>query len=140
MTSHTLQPPARDRRRYLQAPFPYQLGPVGARKVLDDIQAAVITKPGAGEAPIIVPAEAADVPVRVIKPAHAETLPAVLHGHGGGWILGHAGTHDRHARALAAGINGALARYRHHMRASAVRRPDCHPPVAPGSAGRVAER
>jgi acetyl esterase/lipase len=42
------------------------------------------------------------VRVRIVKPAGvAGTLPVVLYVHGGGWVLGNAGTHDRLVRELA---------------------------------------
>ena len=45
-----------------------------------------------------------DVAVRIVKPAGAtDVLPAVLYVHGGGWVLGNAGTHDRLVRELAVG-------------------------------------
>ncbi len=98
-----------DRRCHLQAPFLHEFDPDGARKVLDDIQAAPIVKPDVEETWITVPAQVGDVPVRIVKPAGAAgTLPAVLNVHGGGWILGNAGTHDRLVRELAVGTNGAL--------------------------------
>src|SRR5262245_46634407 len=77
-------------------PFLYELGPDGARKVLDDIQAAPVDKPEVTEKWITVPAEVGDVRVRIVKPADATgPLPTVLYMHGGGWILGNAATHDR---------------------------------------------
>ena len=90
-------------------PFLYQLGPEGARKVLDDIQAAPIRKPDVDEKWLTVPADVGDVKVRLVKPVGAaSTLPAVLYMHGGGWILGNAGTHDRLVRELAVGVNAAI--------------------------------
>jgi acetyl esterase len=98
-----------------QPPFPYQLGPEGARKVLDDIQAAPIDKPKVDEKWIVVPAEVGDVEVRIVKPLGAGAgagatglLPAVLYVHGGGWVLGNAGTHDRLVRELAVGADAAV--------------------------------
>jgi len=91
-------------------PFLYELGPERARKVLDDIQAAPIDKPDVGEKWVTVPAEVGDVRVRLVKPVGAGGgLPVILYMHGGGWILGNAGTHDRLVRELAVGINAAVA-------------------------------
>src|SRR5262245_45416575 len=91
-------------------PFLYQLGPEGARKALDDIQAAPIEKPEVAEEWITVPSEVGDVRVRIVKPPNAPAvLPAVLYVHGGGWILGNAGTHDRLVRELAVGAGAAVA-------------------------------
>jgi acetyl esterase len=90
-------------------PFLYELGPEGARKVLDDIQAAPIRKPDVDEKWLTVPADVGDVKIRIVKPVGAVSmLPTVLYMHGGGWILGNAGTHDRLVRELAVGVNAAI--------------------------------
>jgi acetyl esterase/lipase len=80
-----------------------------ARKVLDDLQAAPVAKVDAEEKWITVPAAVGDVPVRIVKPVGASRpLPVVLYLHGGGWVLGNAGTHDRLVRELAVGVNAAI--------------------------------
>src|SRR5204863_3660618 len=108
-----------------QAPFLYELGPDGARKVLDDIQAGPIDKPEVDDRWISVPAEVGDVPVRIVKPGGATgPLPAVLYLHGGGWVLGNAGTHDRLVRELAVGANAAVVFVEYD------RSPEAHFPVA----------
>ena len=90
-------------------PLLYELGPDGARKVLDDIQAAPIDKPDVDEKWITVPAKVGDVRVRIVKPVGTTgSLPTVLYVHGGGWILGNAGTHDRLIRELAVGADAAV--------------------------------
>ena len=90
-------------------PFLYELGAEGARKVLDDVQAAPIDKLDIDEKWITVPAEVGDVQVRIVKPvATTGVLPVILYVHGGGWILGNAGTHDRLVRELAVGVNAAV--------------------------------
>ncbi len=90
-------------------PFLYELGPERARKILDDIQAAPVDKLEVDEKWITVPAEVGDVPVRIVKPASTRSpLPVVLYVHGGGWVIGNAGTHDRLVRELAVGANAAL--------------------------------
>src|SRR6201990_2955082 len=89
-------------------PFLYELTPDEARKVLDDVQAAPIDKLPVAEHWIPVPAEVGDVRVRIVRPAGAEgTLPVILYMHGGGWVLGNAGTHDRLVRELAVRAGGA---------------------------------
>src|SRR4051812_43731828 len=89
-------------------PFLYEVGVADARKVLDDIQAAAIEKLNVDEEWITVPADVGDVRVRIVKPVGAaDTLPAVLYVHGGGWVLGNAGTHDRLVRELAVGADAA---------------------------------
>ena len=91
-------------------PFLYELGPEGARKVLDDVQAAPVAKLDVDEKWITVPASVGDVRVRIVKPVgSAAPLPTILYIHGGGWILGNAGTHDRLVRELAVGVNAAVA-------------------------------
>jgi acetyl esterase/lipase len=85
-----------------QPPYLYQLGPEGARKVLDDIQAAPVPLANIDEKWITVPADVGEVRVRIVRPVGAPALlPAVLYIHGGGWVLGNAGTHDRLVRELA---------------------------------------
>jgi acetyl esterase len=90
-------------------PFLYELTPDEARKVLDDVQAAPIDKLPVDEQWITVPADVGDVQVRIVRPAGTEgTLPVILYMHGGGWVLGNAGTHDRLVRELACGAGAAL--------------------------------
>ena len=58
---------------------------------------------------ITVPAEVGDVRVRIVKPlGDDDSLPAILYVHGGGWVLGNAGTHDRLVRELAVGVDAAV--------------------------------
>ncbi|MCO1659930.1 alpha/beta hydrolase [Pseudonocardia humida] len=90
-------------------PLLYELGVEGARKVLDDIQAAPVPELEVDEKWITVPADVGDVRVRVVTPPGTTgVLPAVLYIHGGGWILGNAGTHDRLVRELAVGAGAAV--------------------------------
>ncbi|SED15102.1 Acetyl esterase/lipase [Nocardioides exalbidus] len=95
-------------------PYLYELGPAGARKVLDDLQAAPIEKLPVDEEWFTVPVAydgANDVQVRMVTPVgHGDgtALPAVLYMHGGGWVLGNAMTHDRLVRELAVGAGAAI--------------------------------
>src|SRR3954468_23817388 len=90
-------------------PFLYELTPDQARKVLDDVQAAPIDKLPVDERWITVAADVGDVRARIVRPAGAQgPLPVILYMHGGGWALGHAGTHDRLARGLARPARGRL--------------------------------
>ncbi|MCW2984787.1 MAG: lipase [Conexibacter sp.] len=90
-------------------PFLYELEPAAARKVLDDLQAEPIDKLPVDEEWITVPAAVGDARVRIVKPAGASgPLPVIVYMHGGGWILGNAGTHDRLVRELAVGAGAAL--------------------------------
>lgn len=50
----------------------------------------------------IIAGPACQIPIRVYRPTHDETiLPALLYFHGGGWVLGTLDTHDNVCRALA---------------------------------------
>ena len=110
MNDHILEPAAQEiADATSKPPFLYELGPDGARKVLDDIQSAPIEKLDVDEKWIVVPAEVGDVEVRIVTPlGAAEPLPTILYVHGGGWVLGNAGTHDRLVRELAVGANAAV--------------------------------
>jgi acetyl esterase/lipase len=90
-------------------PFLYELGPDGARKVIDDIQAGPIAKPEVTDKWITVPAKVGDVRVRILRPGYSiGVLPTILYMHGGGWVLGNSGTHDRLIPELAVGVNAAV--------------------------------
>ena len=106
-------------------PFLYELTPADARKVLDDVQAAPIEKLAVDERWVTVPAGVGDVRVRIVRPPDAEeALPAILYMHGGGWVLGNAGTHDRLVRELAVGTGAAVVFVEYD------RSPEAHYPVA----------
>jgi len=106
-------------------PFLYELTPAEARKVLDDVQSAPIDKLPVEDRWITVPAEVGDVPVRIVRPVGiAGTLPVILYMHGGGWVLGNAGTHDRLVRELAVGTGAAVVFVEYD------RSPEAHYPVA----------
>ena len=106
-------------------PFIYELTPAEARKVLDDVQAEPIDKLPVEDRWITVPAEVGDVRVRIVRPPNAmRTLPVILYMHGGGWVLGNAGTHDRLVRELAVGTGAAVVFVEYD------RSPEVHYPVA----------
>ena len=126
MNKPTLEPAA---QRLADAtskpPFLYELGAEGARKVLDDLQAAPIGKPDVTEKWITVRAAVGDVRARIIKPpGAARDLPAILYVHGGGWVFGNASTHDRLVRELAVGADAAVVFVEYD------RSPEAHHPVA----------
>ncbi|MEV4109336.1 alpha/beta hydrolase [Nonomuraea sp. NPDC049695] len=110
MNKHILEPAAWELAQATsKPPFLYELGPEGARKVLDDLQAAPIAKPDVDEKWIVVPAGVGNVRVWIVKPVGSTgTLPVVLYVHGGGWVIGNAGTHDRLVRELAVGASAAV--------------------------------
>ena len=91
-------------------PFVYELGPERARQVLADVQAQPIDKEAVDETWVTVPAGDGTVRVRVLTPrGTAGPFPVVLYMHGGGWVLGDSGTHDRLVRELAVGTGAAVA-------------------------------
>lgn len=110
MVDHTLEP---DARAFADAtskpPYLTDLGVDGARELLDRVQASPTTKPDIDEEWISVPADVGQVRVRIVKPTgSAVALPVVLYVHGGGWVLGNAGTHDRLVREIAVGVDAAV--------------------------------
>jgi acetyl esterase/lipase len=105
-----LEPAAQDlAEATAKPPFLYDLGPEGARKVLDDLQASPIELLPVDEEWVTVPAAVGDVRVRIVRPRDAASVLPVVYMHGGGWILGNAGTHDRLVRDLAVGARAAVA-------------------------------
>jgi acetyl esterase/lipase len=110
-TAVVLEPPAQQvADAFSKPPFLYEKTPADARKVLQDAQSGPINKLPVDEEWITVPAQVGDVRVRLIKPQGATgMLPVIVYMHGGGWILGNAGTHDRLVRELAVGARAALA-------------------------------
>ncbi len=126
MSKHLLEPAAQEfADATATPPFLYELGPEGARKVLDDVQAKPVEKPNVEDRWITVPAEVGDVQVRIVKPVGTEgLLPTVLYVHGGGWVLGNAGTHDRLVREFAVGVDAAVVFVEYD------RSPEAHYPVA----------
>jgi acetyl esterase/lipase len=137
MSDHVLEPAAQAiADATSEPPFIYELGPDGAREVLDDIQATPVAKPDVDERWVTVPVDAADaadaadvgdVRVRIVTPPGTDVatpLPTVLYLHGGGWVLGNAATHDRLVRELAVGAGAAVAFVEYD------RSPEAHYPVA----------
>jgi acetyl esterase/lipase len=95
---------------FAQPPFIYDMAPADARKVLEDAQAAPVSKLPVDEEWITIPSPAGDVRVRLVRPRGAAgLLPVIVYMHGGGWVLGNAATHDRLVRELAVGADAALA-------------------------------
>lgn len=106
-------------------PFLYELSPVDARKVLDDAQAGPVDAPAVDEKWLTVPAEVGDVRIRIVKPQGSLGVrPVVLYVHGGGWVLGNAGTHDRLVRKISVGVDAAVVFVEYTPS------PDAHYPVA----------
>ncbi|MEV3926899.1 alpha/beta hydrolase [Actinomadura coerulea] len=111
MSRHILEPAAQEfAEAAAKPPLLYERGVEGARKLLDDVQSGPVEMPEVQEKWLTVPAGAGDVRVRLVRPPDTPgTLPVVLYVHGGGWVLGNAGTHDRLVRELATGAGVAVA-------------------------------
>jgi acetyl esterase/lipase len=91
-----------------QGPPLYELPLAETRKAIDVAQADD-PKPDVEETWVTVTADVGDVRVLIIKPRGAEArLPAVVYLHGGGWVLGSAGSHGRLAAELAVGSGAAV--------------------------------
>lgn len=81
----------------------YTLSPADARAVLDQAQAGEVTMaPAEIEEHTIPGGPSGTVAITVVKPVDRNgSLPAVVYTHGGGWVLGNFGTHERLVRDLA---------------------------------------
>ncbi len=135
MRAHTLQPEAQAFADLTATPpFLADLGVEGARTLLDDVQAAPVVKPEIEEEWLTVSAEVGDVRIRIVRPVgSAGPLPVVLFVHGGGWVLGNAGTHDRLVREIAVGAKAAVVFVEYD------RSPEARHPVAIEQAYAVAQ-
>jgi acetyl esterase len=95
----------------LDGPAPYELSLEQARAGLPALQAAAAAErpPASIEDRVIPGGPTGEVPVRIVRPLGLATpAPAVVYGHGGGWVFGDPGTHDRLVRELAAAANAAV--------------------------------
>jgi acetyl esterase/lipase len=111
MSEYILEPAAREfADAAAKPPLLYERGTEGARQLLDDVQSGPVAAPDVDDTWITVPAEVGDVRVRIVKPTGTAgtVLPVILYVHGGGWVLGNAGTHDRLVRELAVGVRAAV--------------------------------
>jgi len=92
------------------APFLFELGPEGGRRVLDEVQSGDVAKPDVEiEELRIGGGPSGEVALRLLRPPGAKgTLPVILFLHGAGWVFGSPVTHDRLARELAVGAGAAL--------------------------------
>ncbi len=91
----------------------YKLSPEQARTVLSGLQAGHIKKlPTAEIEDRKIPGgPTGEISIRIIRPENSDKkkdLPVIIYFHGGGWVLGNAGTHDRLIRELANGANAAI--------------------------------
>jgi len=88
----------------------YKLSYADARKVLENAQAAPVTKlPAEIEEKVLPVGPTGAVPVRIYRPQGSRgPLPVVMYFHGGGWVLGSKHTHDRLLRDLTNATNAAF--------------------------------
>lgn len=91
-------------------PYVYDLGPQKAREQLDKIQAgAVKMLPAHIRHKTIQGGPTGNVSLTIVRPKHIkDKLPVVLYSHGGGWVLGNFGTHERLVRELAVRSNAVV--------------------------------
>ncbi|WP_183602477.1 alpha/beta hydrolase [Paenibacillus phyllosphaerae] len=116
VTPHTvndvvLEPEAKKVTEATKAPpYTYDLGPQKARKQLDKLQSRKVS---------LLPADIHHVKVKggpsgnvsltIVRPQQNKAnLPVVLYTHGGGWVLGNFGTHERLVRELAVRSNAVV--------------------------------
>jgi acetyl esterase len=88
----------------------YTLSSQDARAVLDRVQAGEVAMPPAEIEPHTIPGGPdGEISITVVRPVDSNgSLPAVVYTHGGGWILGNFGTHERLVRDLTAQSGAAF--------------------------------
>jgi acetyl esterase len=91
-------------------PSIYTLLPKDARAVLNQLQAGDVAMAPAEVEPHTIPGgPGGEISLTVVRPMGTDgNLPAVMYFHGGGWVLGNFGTHERLVRELAAGTGVAF--------------------------------
>ena len=88
----------------------HTLSPAEARSFLERAQSAPVGKPIVRVQELTCPSgPAGPVRLRILRPGRSNgVLPVVMYFHGGGWVLGDAGTHDRLVREIAVEAGAAL--------------------------------
>ena len=91
-------------------PYLFDLGPVEARKTVDEVQSGEVEKPDVEITDTTVPGgPSGAVSARILRPKGVQgQLPVILYAHGGGWVVGNSHTHDRLVRELAVGTGAAV--------------------------------
>jgi len=86
------------------------LTPADARALLDQIQSGGMAMAPAEVEPHTIPGgPSGEISITVVRPIDGNgSLPAVMYFHGGGWVLGNFGTHERLVRELASGTGAAI--------------------------------
>ena len=102
------------------------LSPAQARAVLNGLQAGPVALAPAEVEPHTIPGGPhGEISITVVRPADSNGwLPAIMYFHGGGWVLGNFGTHERLVRELAAGTQAAIV-FVHYTLS-----PEAHYPVS----------
>ncbi len=88
----------------------YTLSPDDARAVLDGAQSGDVAMPPAEVGEHTIPGGPdGEISITVVRPVETNgSLPAVVYTHGGGWVLGNFGTHERLVRDLTAQTGAAF--------------------------------
>ncbi|TVX99193.1 alpha/beta hydrolase [Cohnella terricola] len=91
-------------------PYLYDLGPQKGREQLNKTQAGPVKMlPADIQNVTIKSGPTGKVPLTIVRPTQAKgDLPVVLYSHGGGWVLGNFGTHERLVRELAVRSNSVV--------------------------------
>jgi acetyl esterase len=104
----------------------YKLSPADAREVLEKVQDVPVKKQPTTIEDLMIPGpKKSKVSVRIVRPEGKNgPLPIIMYFHGGGWILGNKGTHDRLIRDIAHGAQAAVVFVNYTLS------PEAHFPVA----------
>ncbi|MFG2848593.1 alpha/beta hydrolase [Kitasatospora sp. NPDC048296] len=112
--SHSSLVLERDARTFADAaaknPPIYTLSYADARKALDSVQSGPVDVLPADISHRTLPVgPTGSVDIRIVRPQGATgKLPVIMYFHGGGWVLGDEGTHDRLVRQIANGAQAAV--------------------------------
>lgn len=94
-----------DSLKGVKGPPIYKLSPADARQVLENLQAEGVKGPATKREDKML----GKVSVQIVRPAGKEgSLPAIVHLHGGGWILGSKNTHAHMADVIASQTGSAV--------------------------------
>lgn len=104
----------------------YTLSPDDARAVLDEAQAGEVVMPPAEVEEHTIPGGPdGTISITVVRPIDRNgSLPAVVYTHGGGWVLGNFGTHERLVRDMTNQTGAAFVFVNYTPS------PDAHYPIA----------
>lgn len=88
----------------------FTYSPQAAREVLNQVQSGKVAMPPAEVEEHVIPGGPdGELSITVVRPLETSGVPpVVLYIHGGGWVLGNFGTHERLVRELATGAEAAV--------------------------------